>query len=168
MSRSATAEIAVMRVVRRSVGDFDDFYAAGFQPLALQLYAYLGDLGLAQDLTQEAFCRALGRWKRISTDDEPVAWVRRTAWSLATKPGRAGAVTRGRRQELIEVGARRLALAEALATLPPNHRRAVVLHHLARLSVAEIAEQERIPQGTAQNRLDQGQAALAAALRKDS
>jgi RNA polymerase sigma-70 factor (ECF subfamily) len=42
-------------------GDFDDFYAAKFDVLRSQLYAYLGDRAEAQDLVQEAFCRAYSR-----------------------------------------------------------------------------------------------------------
>ena len=41
--------------------DFDGFYAAHFQSLTIQLYAYTGDLPTAQDMVQEAFCRALAR-----------------------------------------------------------------------------------------------------------
>lgn len=37
---------------------FDDFYHAHFRSVTTQLCAYVGDLGQAQDLTQEAFCRA--------------------------------------------------------------------------------------------------------------
>jgi hypothetical protein len=33
-------------------GSFDDFYAAEFQRLSLQLYAYTADVGLAQDAVQ--------------------------------------------------------------------------------------------------------------------
>ena len=44
-------------------------------------------------------------------------------------------------------GPDRVVLARALAALPPNHRRVVVLHHLADLSVTEIAQQEDVPEG---------------------
>ncbi|MFU8875311.1 sigma factor [Micromonospora sp. SL4-19] len=64
--------------------DFTDFYQAHFHRIAVQLYAYLGDHAEAQDLTQEAFCRMLERWSRISAYDDPSAWVRRVAWNLAT------------------------------------------------------------------------------------
>lgn len=41
--------------------DFDDFYASAYRRLTLQLYAYLGDLPEAQDVVQEAFCRAYSK-----------------------------------------------------------------------------------------------------------
>jgi len=64
--------------------DFEQFYAAHFQSLTIQLFAYTSDLSVAQDVVQEAFCRALARWKRIADYDDPAAWVRRVAWNLAT------------------------------------------------------------------------------------
>jgi RNA polymerase sigma-70 factor (ECF subfamily) len=64
--------------------DFEQLYAARFHGLTLQLYAYLGDLAEAQDVVQEAFCRAFARWSKISQYHDPVAWIRRVAWNLAT------------------------------------------------------------------------------------
>jgi RNA polymerase sigma-70 factor (ECF subfamily) len=64
--------------------DFAEFYGAYFQPLTIQLYAYTASLSVAQDVVQEAFCRALARWPKVSTLDSPVAGVRRVAWNLAT------------------------------------------------------------------------------------
>src|SRR5687767_10714044 len=92
-----------MAVTARDVRatDFDEFYAARFQGVALQLYAYMGDLAEAQDLAQEAFCRALVRWEKIKEYDDPARWVRRVAWNLAKSRFRrlrtAAAVFRGQR-----------------------------------------------------------------------
>jgi RNA polymerase sigma-70 factor (ECF subfamily) len=55
-------------------------------------------------------------------------------------------------------------LTQALATLPERHRRAVVLFHLADLSIAEIAEQEGVAEGTVKAWLHRGRAALAVQL----
>jgi RNA polymerase sigma-70 factor, ECF subfamily len=63
---------------------FDELYAGHFTSVATQLYAYFGDREEARDVTQEAFCRALARWRDVSTYDDPVAWVRRVAWNLAS------------------------------------------------------------------------------------
>lgn len=51
--------------------DFDDFYAASYADLTVQVYAYFGDLHEAQDVVQEAFCRALARWRQVSGYDDP-------------------------------------------------------------------------------------------------
>jgi DNA-directed RNA polymerase specialized sigma24 family protein len=59
------------------VQDFDVLYEAQFTTVAIQLYAYFGDLAEAQDVTQEAFCRAWHRWSHIGQYEDPVAWIRR-------------------------------------------------------------------------------------------
>jgi RNA polymerase sigma-70 factor (ECF subfamily) len=152
--------------------DFDEFYRARFQPLTLQLYAYAGDLAEAQDLVQEAFCRAYVRWQKIRDYDDPAQWVRQVAWNLATSRFRRRRTAANflRRQRLTVVEGpdpNRVALVRALSTLPPKHRRAVVLHHMAQLSVAEIAVQEGVAEGTVKSWLSRGRAALASQLRGD-
>lgn len=149
--------------------DIDEFYAAHVRGLTLQLWAYTGDLAAAQDLVQEAFCRALPRWERVRTYDDPLGWVRRVAWNLATsrwRRARAAAefLQRQRVEHVDGPGPDRVALTAALATLPANQRAAVVLHHLADLAVADIAEQLGANEGTVRVWLHRGRAALAARL----
>lgn len=149
--------------------EFEDFYAAYFRPLTIQLYAYTGDLATAQDVVQEAFCRALARWRRVSSMDEPGAWVRRVAWNLATSQWRRARVAarfaRGQREEHAPApGPERVALAAALAKLPAQQRRAVILHYLADLPISEIAAQEGAAEGTVKSWLHRGRVALAAQL----
>lgn len=152
--------------------DFDEFYRTRFQSLTLQLYAYVGDLTEAQDLVQEAFCRAFERWKKISRYDDPSKWVRQVTWNLATSRFRrrrtASAFLRRQRQVVV-AGPEpdRVALVRALSTLSATQRRAVVLHHMAQLSVAEIAAQEGVPEGTVKSWLSRGRTALAGQLRGD-
>ncbi|MDI1464193.1 sigma-70 family RNA polymerase sigma factor [Catellatospora sp. KI3] len=148
---------------------FADLYRSHFQRLATQLYAYLGDHAEAQDLTQEAFCRALDRWRRISAYDDPAAWVRRVAWNLATSRLRRRLtalrhLSRQREEHSPGPGPDRVALVRALAALPARQRRAVVLHHLGHLTTAEIAEQEGVAEGTVRSWLSRGRAALAVSL----
>ena len=148
---------------------FEEFYAANFQPLLLQLYAYTADVGQAQDAVQEAFTRAFGRWDRLSGYDRPAAWVRMVAMNVARNRWRrmraARAHARYHRDEVVDgPGPDRVALARALATLPESHRRAVVLLHVADLSIAEIADQEGVAERTVKSWLHRGRAALAVAL----
>jgi RNA polymerase sigma-70 factor, ECF subfamily len=63
--------------------DFDELYRAHGGRLVVQLFAYTQDLALAEDLVQEAYCRAPMRWSRIAGYEDPVGWVRRVAWNLA-------------------------------------------------------------------------------------
>ncbi len=147
--------------------DFADFYRGQFSRLAVQLYAYLGDHAEAQDLTQEAFCRALQRWEQVRDYDDPAGWVRRVAWNLATSRLRRVQVAlrhlAGQRAETVPgPEPDRVALVAGLATLSPLLRRTVVLHHLCHLGVAEIAAQDGVAEGTVRARLSRGRAALAA------
>src|SRR3712207_3359480 len=64
--------------------DFDELYQARYGDVVAMLHAMVGDLGEAQDLAQEAFCRAWQRWGTVATYEEPMAWVRRVAMNLAT------------------------------------------------------------------------------------
>jgi RNA polymerase sigma-70 factor (ECF subfamily) len=153
--------------------DFDGFYAAHFQGLTVQLYAYTGDLAGAQDVVQEAFCRALARWERLSTLDDPLGWVRRVSWNLATSQWRrartAALFLRKHRVENVPApGPDRVALVRALATLPARHRQVVVLHYLADQSVRDIAEHVGVPEGTVKVWLHRGRAALAACLTENT
>ena len=51
-----------------------------------------------------------------------------------------------------------------LREIPEAQRRAIVLHHLGGLSVAEVAHEVGAPEGTVKARLSRGRAALASLL----
>jgi RNA polymerase sigma-70 factor (ECF subfamily) len=145
--------------------DFSEFYAAHFHSLTVQLFAHTGDLNEAQDVVQEAFCRALARWSRLITYDDPVAWVRRVAWNLATSRWRrvrtAMTFARKQREELVpEPSPDRVVLVAALAKLPEKQRQAVVLHYLADLPLAVIAAELDVAEGTVKSWLHRARTAL--------
>ena len=149
-----------------ALNDFDELYAAHFHGLTVQLYAYFGDRHEAQDVVQEAFCRAYARWREISRYDDPVAWVRRVAWNLATSRWRRIRTARrhlSQQREEFAAGPSpdRVALTRALAELPPAQRRAVILHYLGGLTVAEVAHEEGVPAGTVKSWLSRARTALA-------
>ncbi|NUQ89464.1 MAG: SigE family RNA polymerase sigma factor, partial [Glycomyces artemisiae] len=85
--------------------EFDAFYAANIGQITAQIRAYTGDHAEAEDITAEAFLRALVRWKTLSAYDNPATWVRRVAWNLATSRLRRGAFTRRflRRQRTADI-----------------------------------------------------------------
>ncbi len=152
--------------------EFAEFYAALRPPLVAQIYAYTGDLAGAQDLAQEAFCRAYLRWSKVGRYDDPAGWVRRIAWNLVKSRWRrlrtAQAFLRRQREQHTEgPNPDRVALVTALATLPAHHRRAVVLYHLADLPVAEIAAQEGVAEATVRVWLHRGRTALVDRLTDD-
>jgi RNA polymerase sigma-70 factor (ECF subfamily) len=149
---------------------FEELYAAHFHSLTLQINAYIGgNLADAQDLVQEAFCRALPRWDKLSAYENPADWVRRVAWNLAISGWRrrrtaTAFLRRQRVQHVAGPSPDRVALTRALAALPENHRRALVLFYIANRTVLEIAEQENVAEGTVKSWLHRARAAVAAQL----
>ena len=55
---------------------FEEFAAARLPALLRYAGLLTGDRELARDITQEVLARALVKWRRISTVDEPYAYVR--------------------------------------------------------------------------------------------
>jgi RNA polymerase sigma-70 factor (ECF subfamily) len=149
--------------------DFAAFYAATFSSLCAQLCVHTGDMGVAQDLVQEAFTRALPRWSRLAEYDDPAAWVRKVAWNLATSRWRrmrtfANFASRHRESYVLPPTADRVALEAALAKLPTRQREVVVLHYLADLPLAEIARITNTRENTVKTWLHRGRATLATLL----
>jgi RNA polymerase sigma-70 factor, ECF subfamily len=149
--------------------DFEELYQAHGRRLVVQLYAYTADLPLAQDLVQEAFCRALARWSRISSYDDPIGWVRRVAWNLAASHWRRtvrwrGVVEAHPPQLVPGPEPNRVALLTALSTLPVNQRRAVIMYYLGDLGISDIAEVEQATANTIKQRLHRARTALAVKL----
>ncbi|HEX6681407.1 MAG TPA: SigE family RNA polymerase sigma factor [Candidatus Limnocylindrales bacterium] len=149
---------------------FAECYRNSYGRLAAQLNAYLGDAAAAEDVVQEAFLRAWQRWKQISGYEDPVAWVRRVAWNLATSRWRrivreARLARHHRGVDVVEAtGPENVALVAALRKLRPDHRRVIVLHYLADMSVAAIAAELNTPRGTVLSWLHRGRADLAVQL----
>jgi len=146
--------------------DFDMFYAATSRRLVGQLFAMTGDLTEAEDAVQEAYIRAWRRWPRIRAYDDPEAWVRVVAYRITVNSwqkarNRLTAHRAGRHQDLPGLSPDLVALVSALRKIPEPQRRAIVLHHLAGLSVEEIARETGAPTGTVKARLARGRRALA-------
>ncbi len=145
--------------------DFAEFYSATFAPLTVQMHAFVGDHAEAQDLVQEALCRAYSRWSVVSQFDDPTAWVRRVAWNMAVSRWRRGRILRLWHRDLVppEVDAPsaiRIDLARALAKLPDKQRQVVVLHYLADMPIADIAAFVGVADGTVKAWLHRARASL--------
>lgn len=151
-------------------GDFTSFYEAAWSRTVACAYALSGDLGEAEDVAQEAFSRAWSRWSSLREYDDPAAWTRQAATRLAVSRWRrartaATFLARSRDPEPVPPPSETTAaLVAALKRLPDAQRRAVVLHHLGELPVAEIARIEQCPEGTVKARLSRGRATLATLL----
>lgn len=149
---------------------FDEFYAGSYRRLVGQIYSMCGNLAEAQDCVQEAFVRAWDKRGALDVAQFPEAWVRTVAYRLAVsrwRRARRGLRAQDRALALsppAEPGIAHVALVRALQKLPPEQRRAIVLHHLCDLSVADIALETGVPSGTVKARLCRGRATLATVL----
>lgn len=135
---------------------FGTFYEARRDRVARALALTLGDPDLASEAADEAMVRAFQRWDRISTYDDPGAWVYRVGLNWATS------VLRRRRlapripvdRDTTELGpVKEPDLAAALLELPVHQRTVVVCRFYLGLSEAETATALRIRPGTAKSRL---------------
>jgi RNA polymerase sigma-70 factor, ECF subfamily len=150
--------------------DFDAFYAAGYARVVRQVYLLVDDLGEAEDVAQDAFVRALARWRTVRTLEDPVGWTCRVAVNHAISRWRRGrnAATAWRRRAEPETyaapGAERVAIVHALRALPARQRAVLVLHHLSDLPVADVARELGVPEGTVKSDLSRGRARLALTL----
>ena len=145
-------------------------YAAHAATLAGVLHA--AGVPDAADAVQEAFVQAVVHWRKVSTYDDPLAWIRRVAINRGHNRWRA----RRRRDALTERIASTTTiypfeppdpdgeLAELIKTLPPQQRMALTLYYFADLSVAEVADAMQLSAGTIKYHLHAARAALARAL----
>lgn len=139
--------------------------------------ALAGQLADADDLVQIVLERALtraGQWRPDAPLDKWVFAIARNAWRDELR-------ARGRSQNLFapeEAGitaadgssapVQKLALAAAMAALPPDHCEVVALLLVEGMSYAEAAELLEVPVGTVTSRLARARATLQAHLGNES
>lgn len=136
---------------------FESFYSAEHRHVVRIVYALCGSWTTAEDVTQEAFLKALRRWPQLQQMDRPDAWVRRVACNLATSRFRrrsieARAVLRWRaRQEVSEPQPLPSDLERfwlRVRQLPDRQAQAVALFYADDLPVAEVARVMGCAEGT--------------------
>jgi RNA polymerase sigma-70 factor, ECF subfamily len=149
-------------VVERS---FDDWYVEQHPRLMSTLVLLCGDEWLAAEATDEAFVRALERWDRVSQMASPGGWTYRTALNVVRRSKRRDALERRLVSRLAPSANLPPAwdpdVVGALSRLPPRQRLAVVLHHVADLTVADTAVAMDVRPGTVMATLHAGRANLA-------
>lgn len=148
----------------------DELYAASYGRLVVQMLALCGNQTDAEDAVQEAFVQALRHRDRLAFVDRPEAWLRTAALNHLRNGWRHGKVVRRLAVRVpgpgsvLELGPDHVALVAALQQLDSAGREVVVLHHLADLTVDDIAHQLGLPPGTVKSRLSRSRARLAALL----
>lgn len=152
--------VAAARVaaVPASTG-FETWYRAEHRRVLRVVSAFVDDGAAAQDVTAEAFARALARWDRVGAMASPTGWVCQVAVNLARRRARRMALERkllGRKG--VAAGAERLdrfdrdhqaaETWDAVRALPPRQRLAIVLRYLDDLPESEIAVLMGVAPGT--------------------
>lgn len=151
-----------------------------FQPMVFGVaLAVVGDRGLAEDIAQQAFERA---WQHAGLYDprrgSVRTWLTRIVHNLAVDTARVRRPAPIDPEDLLPLiaaitdGPERRALASetssqlraALADLPPEQARAVVMAAVHGLTAREIADAENVPVGTAKSRIRAAMTKLHAAL----
>ena len=157
----------------RDAAEFEGFYAGSSGRVLGQLYAMIGNRAEVEDAVAEAYMKAWDRWHTVRDYDNPEAWVRRVAYRNAVSAWRK-TMSRLRahhrdtvEQEVDALNPDHVALVHALRQIPANQRRVIVLHHLAGLSVAEIAEETGSSPNTIKTWLVRGRQAMAEHLSGD-
>jgi RNA polymerase sigma-70 factor (sigma-E family) len=149
----------------RSDEGFEELYRAEFAAVFRSAYALCGDRGLAEDAAQEAFARALARWRRLQDRPWAAGWVVTTALNVVRRALRrrpVGPAVGGSAEE--EDREERMDVVRAIGGLPPRQQEVVVLHYVADLPVAEIAQAMGIEEGTVKSHLSKAREALARTL----
>ena len=148
---------------------FAEFVAARSGALHRAAYLMVGDVGLAQDLVQEALTKTYVAWPRLrdpanaeaytrkAITTTAITWFRKKSWygegPADVVPERAG----GGHADQVAV---RTSLMSALAQLPPRQRAAVVLRFYEDLSEAQTAAAMDCAIGTVKSQVSAGLAKL--------
>ncbi|MGY1662799.1 RNA polymerase sigma factor [Geodermatophilus sp. SYSU D00705] len=150
--------------------------------LVAALTRVTGDVGLAEDLAQEALVAALERWPRTGVPDNPAAWLMATAkhravdvfrraerlerktaelgreLAEADEPDRAAAL-----DEVVEDDVLRLVFIACHPVLSREARVALTLRLIGGLTTDEIARAFLVPEATVAQRIVRAKRTLAAA-----
>jgi RNA polymerase sigma-70 factor, ECF subfamily len=145
---------------------FRAMYEREFPSVYRAVYVLCRDPSLAEDAAQEAFARALARWRRLRQHPSVAGWVTTTALNVARRSLRKRELPHSSPQVEPdrEVG---IDLASGIRELPLRQQQAVLLHYLLDLSVAQTAAAMEVDPGTVKTHLSRARAALAESLAVD-
>ncbi|MFH9400142.1 RNA polymerase sigma factor [Streptomyces sp. NPDC017638] len=142
---------------------FDALYAFCAPALVRQTYLLTGRRELAREAVERAFQQAWQRWPDVARDRDPAGWVRAVAYDCALSPWHRFR-PRHRSPEPPPADPADRELLHALLTLPPPHRRTLVLYDGVGLDLPETAAETEASTPAAANRLTHAREAVAARL----
>ncbi len=166
---SEDAGIALTVADGSLAGGFDQWYRDEYRPVLTIALALTGDVGTAEDITQEAFAAASATWNELLGHPNPSAWIRRVVANKAASWVRRLQNHR-RIQQLLrndrtpEVPLPHPEVWAAVRRLPRRQAQVVALHYLEDRPVTDIAELLDLSPGSVKTHLSRGRANLRAAL----
>jgi RNA polymerase sigma-70 factor (ECF subfamily) len=162
--RPATASIGLIEVSMKQVDPslesiarerHDQFVQAHMKRVFLLIYRIVGNVADAQDLTQEAFIKALSREEQLKDLEKAAHWLSRIATNTALdhlrRNGRVHFTELDEMPERMHVShapsaesevlreERRLLLEAGLAVLTPRERAALLLRDVDEMSAEDVA-----------------------------
>ena len=147
----------------RDDAGFDAFFENSWSGLQAYGYVLTGSIEAAQDLAQETLLRTWRHWDAVSGLEHPEAWTRQVLHNLGVDRWR-----RTRRRRPVAPPATTAApsddhldLARAMQALPRHQARSLLLHDGLGMTVAEIARELSVPEGTVKSWLSRSRKAVA-------
>jgi RNA polymerase sigma-70 factor (ECF subfamily) len=142
--------------------EFDSFFRDNYVHVYRAMCLSFADPAFAEEVTQEAFYRALRSWPKVSKLDHPEAWT----MVVALNRGRDVVRRRLRDEEKAPFLSRtdvqaamdsdvhdRMEIVDLLSKVSGRQRTVLVLRYIAQLSVSEIAEILHCAEGTVKSTL---------------
>lgn len=134
---------------------FEQFYACEYRSCAALAYSLCGNLGLAEEIAQDAMTTAYREWDRIRQMELPGSWVRRTTANMATSAVRRRAAEA---RAVLRMSSRRQVDAvlpesdedfwRAVRRLPRRQAQATALRYGLGCTVPEVAQILGCAEGT--------------------
>jgi RNA polymerase sigma-70 factor (ECF subfamily) len=147
----------------RADDGFQGFYQAEFAKVFRAALVICKNPDAAEDATQEAFARALERWRRLREEPWAPGWVITTAMNLARRGTRRRSLL-GRPAAGPADEETRLDLWERVRALPPKQQTAMILHYAIDLPIAEVAAAMGCAEGSVKAHLAKARQNLRTAL----
>lgn len=147
------------------IPSFDDLYRAEYRPMVRLARGLVDTSESAEEIVQEAFAKVFERWSRL---DEPGGYLRTAVVNGARSELRKREVRRriGLTRRALPPPAEQDYLIDALETLPPKQKTALVLRFYGDMSEKEIAEAMGVRPGTVKSTTSRGLAALRKAIER--
>ncbi|AVH56962.1 MULTISPECIES: helix-turn-helix domain-containing protein [Streptomyces] len=142
---------------------FDALYAYCAPALVRQAYLLTGRRELACESVERAFELAWHRWPEVAVDPDPAGWVRAATHEYALSPWHR-LRPRHRHPEAPPSDAADRELLDVLLSLPPVHRRTLLLYEGVGLDLPETAAETEASTPATANRLLYAREAVVARL----